>query len=52
MKLLFICTKNTWRGPTDEKVYKDSADLNVRSAGISRSALRAYLIYEISIHLI
>ncbi len=44
MKLLFMCTKNKWRGSTAEKVYEDSA-------GISRSVLRAYLLYEISINL-
>lgn len=51
MKLLFMCTKNKWRSPTAEKIYKDSAHLNVRSAGIRRSTLQTYLIYEISIHL-
>lgn len=38
MNLLFVCTKNKWRSPTAEKIYSNYADLNVRSAGISRSA--------------
>lgn len=38
MNLLFVCTKNKWRSPTAEKIYSDYAHLNVRSAGISRSA--------------
>ena len=38
MNLLFVCTKNRWRSPTAEKIYCNYAHLNVRSAGISRSA--------------
>ena len=40
VNLLFVCTKNKWRSPTAEKIYSDHPLLNVRSAGISRSARR------------
>jgi predicted protein tyrosine phosphatase len=36
--ILFICSKNQWRSPTGEKIFKNHAELNVRSAGTSSSA--------------
>jgi predicted protein tyrosine phosphatase len=36
--ILFICSKNQWRSPTGEKIFKNHAELNVRSAGTSASA--------------
>ncbi len=36
-KLLFICSRNQWRSPTAEKVYR-SKGFNVRSAGTSPNA--------------
>ena len=36
--ILFICSKNRWRSPTGEKLFKNHAELNVRSAGTSTSA--------------
>lgn len=38
MNILFVCTKNKWRSPTAEQIYKDYPNLDVRSAGISSSA--------------
>ena len=38
MNLFFVCTKNQWRSPTAERIYRDCPDIEVRSAGISRSA--------------
>lgn len=40
MNLLFVCTKNKWRSPTAETLYSNHPSLEVRSAGISRSARR------------
>ena len=40
MNILFVCTKNKWRSPTAEKIYSNHPRLDVRSAGISRSARR------------
>ena len=36
--ILFICSKNKWRSPTGEQIFKNHAELNVRSAGTSSSA--------------
>jgi predicted protein tyrosine phosphatase len=36
--ILFICSKNRWRSPTGEKIFKNHGELNVRSAGTSASA--------------
>ncbi len=38
MNILFVCSKNKWRSPTAEALYKDHPNVNVRSAGISSSA--------------
>lgn len=38
MKLLFICSRNQWRSPTAEEIYKNRQDLSVRSAGTEPSA--------------
>ena len=36
--LLFICSKNQWRSPTAEHIFKKHSNFNVRSAGTSASA--------------
>ena len=38
MNILFVCSRNLWRSPTAEAIYKDYADLNVKSAGTEPSA--------------
>jgi len=38
MNVLFICSRNRWRSPTAEAIYKNRPDLNVRSAGTEPSA--------------
>ncbi|MHC0465068.1 arsenate reductase/protein-tyrosine-phosphatase family protein [Kosakonia cowanii] len=38
MKVLFICSRNQWRSPTAEQVFRRHPSLNVRSAGTSRNA--------------
>jgi predicted protein tyrosine phosphatase len=38
MNLLFICSKNQWRSPTAEQVWRRQPGLNVRSAGTSPAA--------------
>ena len=40
MNLLFVCSKNQWRSPTAEAIYRNRADLNMRSAGTSATARR------------
>ncbi len=38
--LLFICSRNQWRSPTAEMVWRRHPGLNVRSAGTSPKARR------------
>lgn len=37
---LFVCSKNQWRSPTAETIYRNDSRVNVRSAGTSSSAKR------------
>jgi predicted protein tyrosine phosphatase len=36
--ILFICSRNHWRSPTGEQVWKKHPELNVRSTGTSPKA--------------
>ncbi|HEY0924617.1 hypothetical protein [Rheinheimera pacifica] len=36
--VLFICSRNQWRSPTAETIWRKHPDLNVRSAGTSPNA--------------
>src|SRR5690349_11840066 len=38
MNILFVCSRNNWRSPTAEAIYKDRQDIKVRSAGTEPSA--------------
>jgi len=38
--VLFICSRNQWRSPTGEQVWKNQPELSVRSAGTSPKAKR------------
>ena len=38
MNILFVCSRNQWRSPTAEMIYKNHSGLNVRSAGTEPSA--------------
>lgn len=38
MNILFICSRNKWRSPTAEAIYKTSQLHNVKSAGTEPSA--------------
>lgn len=38
MNLLFVCSKNQWRSPTAESIYKNYSGINVKSAGTEPSA--------------
>ena len=38
--VLFICSRNQWRSPTAEQVYRKHPLLAVRSAGTSLNARR------------
>ena len=38
MNILFVCSRNQWRSPTAEEIYKSHNGLSVRSAGTEPSA--------------
>jgi predicted protein tyrosine phosphatase len=38
--VLFVCSKNQWRSPTAEAIYRDDARLSVRSRGTANAAAR------------
>ena len=38
MNILFVCSKNQWRSPTAEEIYKNSPVYHVRSAGTEAGA--------------
>lgn len=45
--VLFICSRNQWRSPTGEQVWKNHPALTVRSAGTSPSAKRTVSVKDI-----
>lgn len=40
LNVLFVCSRNQWRSPTAERVWRKTPGVSVRSAGTSRSARR------------
>jgi predicted protein tyrosine phosphatase/2'-5' RNA ligase len=40
LNVLFVCSRNQWRSPTAERMWRKSPSMNVRSAGTSASARR------------
>jgi len=40
INLLFICSRNQWRSPTGEAIFRKHPDYNARSAGTSPKAKR------------
>ena len=47
IRLLFVCSKNQWRSPTGEAVFRNLDGVQVRSAGTSRSAKRTISVADI-----
>lgn len=37
---LFLCSRNQWRSPTAEQLWRDSEHINVRARGLSPKAVR------------
>ena len=46
--LLFICSRNQWRSPTGEAMFRKDPDYNARSAGTSPKAKRTVSASDIS----
>ncbi len=40
LRVLFVCSKNRWRSPTAEHIYRNDPRLEVRSAGVKSEAKR------------
>jgi len=38
VNILFVCSRNQWRSPTAEEIYKNKDGIKVRSAGTEASA--------------
>lgn len=38
MNLLFVCSRNQWRSPTAEEIFKNSQEYQAKSAGTEPSA--------------
>ena len=47
IRILFVCSKNQWRSPTAERVFRTEPGLAVRSAGTARSARRTINVADI-----
>ena len=47
LNVLFVCSRNQWRSPTAEHLYRNDARVQVRSAGVSQSARRLVTIRDI-----
>jgi predicted protein tyrosine phosphatase len=39
-RVLFVCSRNQWRSPTAEAIYRNDSRIDARSAGVSTSAKR------------
>lgn len=40
LNILFVCSRNKWRSPTAERIYRSDARIAVRSCGLSKQAVR------------
>ena len=47
INVLFVCSKNQWRSPTAEAVFRNDPGVSVRSAGTSRGARHTISIADI-----
>jgi predicted protein tyrosine phosphatase len=48
IRLLFICSRNQWRSPTAEQIFKGHPDYQSRSAGTSPRAKRRLKIEDLN----
>ncbi|WP_209011778.1 low molecular weight protein tyrosine phosphatase family protein [Roseibium aggregatum] len=47
LNVLFVCSRNQWRSPTGEAVFRKMAGVATRSAGTSRNARRKLSLSDI-----
>jgi predicted protein tyrosine phosphatase len=48
LRVLFVCSRNQWRSPTAEQVFRTYPGLSVRSAGTSAGARRAINVDDVA----
>jgi predicted protein tyrosine phosphatase len=48
INVLFVCSRNQWRSPTAEQVFRRHPALSVRSAGTSPNARRPVSVADLS----
>lgn len=41
LNILFVCSKNQWRSPTAEAIYRDDERVSVGSRGTAKAAVRS-----------
>lgn len=47
LNVLFICSRNQWRSPTGERIWRRQSGINTRSAGTSPRAQRQVSLKDI-----
>lgn len=47
LNILFVCSRNQWRSPTGEKLWRKVSGVSVRSAGTSRNARRRLTVADV-----
>ncbi len=47
LHVLFVCSRNQWRSPTAEQVWKNHPGLLARSAGLSKAARRRLTVADL-----
>lgn len=47
LNILFVCSRNQWRSPTGEKIWRKASGVSARSAGTSRKARRRLNVSDI-----
>jgi len=47
LNLLFVCSRNQWRSPTGERIWRKTDGVSTRSAGTSRNVKRRLTLEDI-----
>ena len=47
MNVLFVCSRNQWRSPTAERIFRNDSRMSVRSCGLSDSSPRKLRVADI-----
>lgn len=47
LNVLFVCSRNQWRSPTAERIFRNDGRIAVRSCGLSKQAVRTISVKDI-----